>query len=516
MPGRSTDPPVSRRALAGLGAALLALGLLGCQTSPRLAPEQQAGGPPAPASLAPALARSIDDLARSRARATDKADAEARHRALVAAHLPALLTAATPPHPAAGVQDADALQDPAQLAGVRPVLRPTGDDTGLRRSGVGLPVVARLPAAADPNAPRAGYHLPATLVAQPRAGSAATAAALADPDAAAQVPTAAGTLPVAMDLRAPIDATTATGIRPLAAIGNLLRPGRFRGEPRIVFLEPFQPDKTPLVLVHGLLSTPDIWKPLVTQLWADPRIRDCCQLWFFYYPTGQPVPLSALQLRYALDDAVAHTGLDRPMILIGHSMGGILSRAQVSGIGPTRAETIVPGVSDLAEYNRVRRALIFEPRTDVARAVFLFTPHRGSRLAANGAGALVVNLIQLPDTLLNETEHALHQLAGGESRRLPTSIHGLSPRSRFLRALDATTPTVPVHSVLGNRGRGDGSSGSDGVVPVSSARLAAAESEVIVPTGHGGFDHPAAVAEVTRIVLLEVEQQRAAAAPAQP
>jgi hypothetical protein len=66
-----------------------------------------------------------------------------------------------------------------------------------------------------------------------------------------------------------------------------------------------------------------------------------------------------------------------------------------------------------------------------------------------------------------------------------------------------------VHSILGNRGRGDGSSGSDGVVPVRSARVAAAESELIVPTGHGGFGHPAAVAEIKRIILMDVAQQRA-------
>ncbi len=195
------------------------------------------------------------------------------------------------------------------------------------------------------------------------------------------------------------------------------------------------------------------------------------------------------------------------MILIGHSMGGILSRAQVSRIGPGRAEAIVPGVSDLSYYNRLRRALIFEPRADVSRVVFLFVPHGGSRLASNGLGAMAIRLIRLPDTLLNETEYALNQLAGHESRRLPTSIHGLSPRSRFLAALSAITPTVPFHSIIGNRGRGDGSAGSDGIVPVRSARVAGAESELIVPTGHGGFGHPAAVEEIKRIILADVAQQ---------
>jgi pimeloyl-ACP methyl ester carboxylesterase len=334
-------------------------------------------------------------------------------------------------------------------------------------------------------------------------------AALVDPARIDQLPTTFGALPVAMDLLAPLDATRATGVTPITGIANLLWPRHFPGEPRIIFLQPFDPDKTPVVLVHGLISTPGVWGPLVAGLEADPRIRDCCQFWFFYYPTGQPVPLSALQLREALNAAVARTGLERPMILVGHSMGGILSRAQVSRITPARADAILPGVSELPEYNRVRRALIFEPRDDVSRAIFLFTPHRGSRLASNSLGALAVRLIRLPDTLVSEMEQALHQLAGASSRRMPTSIHGLSPGSDFLRALDATTPVVPVHSILGNRGRGDGSRGSDGVVPVQSARVAAAESELIVPTGHGGFGHPAAVAEIKRIILQDVAQQRA-------
>jgi pimeloyl-ACP methyl ester carboxylesterase len=74
------------------------------------------------------------------------------------------------------------------------------------------------------------------------------------------------------------------GVRPMDGIANLVRPGRFTKEPRIVFLQPFDPDKTPVVLVHGLLSTPGVWRRWWPQLLADPRIRDCCQLWFFYYP----------------------------------------------------------------------------------------------------------------------------------------------------------------------------------------------------------------------------------------
>lgn len=514
-------------ALVHLLVALSLLALAGCGSAPPLS--QQASAITAD-DFARDLAVSIGTLARGHQTPEAIARSQAKHRQLLAEQLPELLTSATPPRPAAGVSQKDALLDPDQLSQVKAVTRPRSKPAGRERAGIGLPVVAMLPAPRDPNAPRAGYHLPATLVAQPsgpgcsigsstagergRGGgrrpnyAACHEAALVKPDVVEQVPTAAGTLPVAMDLYAPIRATKATGLSPMDGIANLVRPGRFTQAPRVVFLRPFEAEKTPVVLVHGLLSTPGVWEPLLTQLMADARIRDCCQFWFFYYPTGQPVPLSALQLRDALDDVVARTGLKHKMLLIGHSMGGILSRAQVSRIDARRAEQIATGVSSLSDYNRVRRSLIFEPRNDVSRVVFLFVPHRGSRLAANGLGAMATRLIRLPDTLLNETEHALSQLAGHESHRLPTSIQGLSPRSRFLAALSATTPTVPFHSVIGNRGRGDG---SDGVVPVWSARVAGAQSELMVPTGHGGFDHPAAVAEIKRIILESVAQPLAGA-----
>jgi [protein-PII] uridylyltransferase len=46
----------------------------------------------------------------------------------------------------------------------------------------------------------------------------------------------------------------------------------------------------------------------------------------------------------------------------------------------------------------------------------------------------------------------------GRPIRLPTSIHGLSPRSRFLAALDRTPLSAPSHSIIGSR---------DGIVPQS-------------------------------------------------
>jgi hypothetical protein len=110
---------------------------------------------------------------------------------------------------------------------------------------------------------------------------------------------------------------------------------------------------------------------------------------------------------------------------------------------------------------------------------------------------------------LTELGVVAEELSGLGGSRLPTSIHGLSPHSRFLRALDRTQPTVPTHSIIGDRGRGDGLAGSDGVVPYTSSHLASVESELVVPTGHGGFAHPQSVAELKRIIRLTLAETKA-------
>ena len=66
-------------------------------------------------------------------------------------------------------------------------------------------------------------------------------------------------------------------------------------------------------------------------------------------------------------------------------------------------------------------------------------------------------------------------------------------------------PAVSTHSIIGNRGRrGDLLSSSDGVVPFAGTHLPSAVAEVIVPTGHGGFDHPLSILELRRILRQEM------------
>ena len=86
------------------------------------------------------------------------------------------------------------------------------------------------------------------------------------------------------------------------------------------------------------------------------------------------------------------------------------------------------------------------------------------------------------------------------------SISALSPRQPTLRILADLPFAHPVqaHSIIANRDRpGPVGDSSDGVVPYRSSHLEGVASELIVPANHWAYRHPAAIAEIKRILNLK-------------
>jgi pimeloyl-ACP methyl ester carboxylesterase len=107
---------------------------------------------------------------------------------------------------------------------------------------------------------------------------------------------------------------------------------RFSAESGLFMLEPYHADRVPVILVHGLLSTPQMWLNTINEIEGDPELRGRVQFWVFWYPTGTPISFNALKLREGLAGATPLRLVSR-RVLVGHSMGGLLSRLQVADSG---------------------------------------------------------------------------------------------------------------------------------------------------------------------------------------
>jgi hypothetical protein len=202
----------------------------------------------------------------------------------------------------------------------------------------------------------------------------------------------------------------------------------------------------------------------------------------------------------------------RDIVLVGHSMGCLISRLMITKPGDrlwVEAFGRLPDETPFAGRSRelLASVLVFEDRPEIDRVVFISGPHRGSELADNWIGRLGSKLVRLPGFMSDLRDTLASTLtvdtAGMRLNRIPNSIDTLSPNNRFVQAINKipVVPGVPYHSVIGDRGRGDTPDSSDGVVAYWSSHLDEAVSEKIVPSGHNAQQNPEGIEEVRRILL---------------
>ena len=84
---------------------------------------------------------------------------------------------------------------------------------------------------------------------------------------------------------------------------GLLRPEQALERANLLLIRPYEPGKIPVVMVHGLISTPLAWIPMLNELLRDPVIQSKYQFMLYMYPTGVPIPIAAAGLRESLAQA---------------------------------------------------------------------------------------------------------------------------------------------------------------------------------------------------------------------
>jgi pimeloyl-ACP methyl ester carboxylesterase len=317
--------------------------------------------------------------------------------------------------------------------------------------------------------------------------------------------------PLAADFDAPTALLIARERPERLGLSRLMNPGSYADTAMLCRLQQFDPSRTPVIFVHGLQETGASWAPMIDSLRDDPWIRERYQFWFFSYPSGYPYPYAAALFRRDLDGIKHAFPKHKRIVLIGHSMGGMICRLMITDADDKIWRDFFatpPAKTPLASDTRklLEQALVFNHRPEVQRVVFISTPHRGSKLAAGWIGRIGAALVRTPQrftSIYTSTKPLL--IADPVARplnRMPNSVDTLEPNDRFVQAVNKLpiTPGIPYHSIMGDRGRGDTPNSSDGIVPYWSSHLDGAQSELIVNSDHGAQYNPQAIREVERIL----------------
>ena len=390
-------------------------------------------------------------------------------------------------------------------------LRFTGLRNTYRRDGFGAPLVAVVPPAqGDPvDAPFTTMRYPAITALLTFEGrtlaevldSHRVQVRLYDPYRSDRVDLAGIPTPLAANFTAGYGLWLARSGFAKQALRTLLGLSDGIVQPQVQLMQPYDPERGIVVMLHGLASSPEAWVNVANEVLGDETLRQHYQIWQVYYPTNAPLVLNRRNI------ALARLLVSDP----GRALWSVLPQ------GPAMAAALADDPTlqrELGDY------LDFQPLPQVDRAVFIAAPHHGTPFAETGLARRVANLVTLPLAMLEQVNDLSRRLArlppmqeDGLPLRLPNSIDNLSDRDPFVRAVAdlPISPKVRYHSIIGRQDPAQPlPQSSDGVVPYASAHLDGAESERVITSWHSVQETPQAMLEVRRILREQLRSEGAA------
>ncbi len=311
---------------------------------------------------------------------------------------------------------------------------------------------------------------------------------------------------------------------------TLIGKGEVLETPRVYLMQPYNPKRHIVIMLHGLASSPEAWINVANEVLGDETLRRNFQVWQVYYPTNIPIAFNNHAIRKAITQTLEHfdpegsAEASRNIILIGHSMGGVLARLMVSSSEDRLWEAFLAKyplegnrLANLRE--KLGKYVFFEPLPQVSRAIFIAAPHKGTPFAEGTLARWVAGVVTVPFSVLGRLKDVAQLIFDPGSAepvsltRPFNSIYNLRSSDPFIR-LAADLPIssrVRYHSIIGNNTPDlPLVDSSDGVVPYASAHLQGAESELVIPYGHSVQEAPQAIIEIRRIMhihLKEIEKE---------
>lgn len=303
-------------------------------------------------------------------------------------------------------------------------------------------------------------------------------------------------------------------------IVNLFNPSDAR-LPELFMLEPYNPKKRVIIMLHGLASSPKTWLQLTNSLLADPVLRDNYQVWQVFYSTNLPILENRYHIQALINKAFVSTDPNAKnrsshnAVIISHSMGAVIARLMLSSdnlLTTLEAANNPPkpnhlALSDTFKADDITSRFVLSALPQVDTAVFISAPFRGTDYTDRWLPRTIRRAIHLPANIGQSLGAALGRPNDSlSSLYLQDGASQLSDKSAFIQLTQNVqiSPNVRYHSIMADNtadnGRAVGEDISDGIVPYQSSHLDDAVSELILDGDHRIHKNPKTILHLRHIL----------------
>lgn len=253
--------------------------------------------------------------------------------------------------------------------------------------------------------------------------------------------------------------------------------------PKLFMLEPYDPDKRVLIMLHGLASSPATWVNLTNDILNDAKLRDNYQVWQIFYPTNLPILENRYQIQNLINSTYQQTDPDnvnlasRNSVIISHSMGALIARMMVSNDDLSNNlaalelndKTLMTSSNRLQIGTTLRQALSSDDLGDrlklqtlpqVDTAIFISAPFKGTDYADRWFTRALRRVVYLPVGLVKTVTDNLATIAiQGDLAQNPlgalylqNGASQLSNKSSFIELTKdiSIDERITYHSIIAN------------------------------------------------------------------
>jgi len=262
---------------------------------------------------------------------------------------------------------------------------------------------------------------------------------------------------------------------------NLITRQQEANLPKLFMLEPYDPDKRVLIMLHGLASSPAAWVNLTNDILNDDKLRENYQVWQIFYPTNLPILENRYQIQQLIETTYQQTDpngqniASQNSVIISHSMGGIIARMMLSddnliddldrldeqgALSASEKRKIRDALKQSFGEEQLEKRLKLQALPQVDTAVFLSTPFRGTDYADRWFTRALRRIVYLPVGLVKTITDNLATLAiQGDIANNPlgalylqNGASQLSNKSSFIQLTKDITinDRITYHSIIAN------------------------------------------------------------------